>query len=163
MNIKTFGVIGAGQMGGGIAQVAAASGLDVIMSDISEECTAAGLATIEKNLVRSVEKGKLETDEANAILSRLKTTINLGDMAEADYVVEAAVEMEDLKFNIFRASALRWCVNWADSLSERNIFSPIIFLILDKGIISESSSIVLLPSTKSLEVTLSPFLNSSLL
>ncbi len=102
MNIKTFGVIGAGQMGGGIAQVAAASGLDVIMSDISEECTAAGLATIEKNLVRSVEKGKLETDEANAILSRLKTTINLGDMAEADYVVEAAVEMEDLKFNIFR-------------------------------------------------------------
>ena len=102
MNIKTFGVIGAGQMGGGIAQVAAASGLDVIMSDISEECTAAGLATIERNLVRSVEKGKLETDEANAILSRLKTTINLGDMAEADYVVEAAVEMEDLKFNIFR-------------------------------------------------------------
>lgn len=102
MNIKTFGVIGAGQMGGGIAQVAAASGLDVIMSDISEQCTAAGLATIEKNLVRSVEKGKLETDEANAILSRLKTTTNLGDMAEADYVVEAAVEMEDLKFNIFR-------------------------------------------------------------
>ena len=102
MNIKTFGVIGAGQMGGGIAQVAAASGLDVIMSDISEEFTAAGLASIEKNLVRSVEKGKLETDEANAILSRLKTTTNLGDMAEADYVVEAAVEMEDLKFNIFR-------------------------------------------------------------
>jgi len=102
MNIKTFGVFGAGQMGGGIAQVAAASGLDVIMSDISEEFTAAGLASIEKNLVRSVEKGKLETDEANAILSRLKTTTNLGDMAEADYVVEAAVEMEDLKFNIFR-------------------------------------------------------------
>jgi len=102
MNIKTFGVIGAGQMGGGIAQVAAASGLDVIMSDISEECTAAGLATIEKNLVRSVEKGKLETDEANAILTRIKTTTSLGDMAEADYVVEAAVEMEDLKFNIFR-------------------------------------------------------------
>lgn len=102
MNIKTFGVIGAGQMGGGIAQVAAASRLDVIMSDISEECTAAGLATIEKNLVRSVEKGKLETDEANAILSRIKTTTSLGDMAEADYVVEAAVEMEDLKFNIFR-------------------------------------------------------------
>ena len=102
MNIKTFGVIGAGQMGGGIAQVAAASGLDVIMSDISEECTAAGLATIEKNLVRSVEKGKMETDEANAILARLQTTTDLGDMAKADYVVEAAVEMEDLKFNIFR-------------------------------------------------------------
>ena len=102
MNIKTFGVIGAGQMGGGIAQVAAASGLDVIMSDISEECTAKGLAAIEKNLVRSVEKGKLETDQAKAILARLRTTTDLGAMAEADYVVEAAVEMEDLKFNIFR-------------------------------------------------------------
>ena len=101
MNIKTFGVIGAGQMGGGIAQVAAASGLDVIMSDISEECTAKGLAAIEKNLVRSVEKGKLETDQAKAILARLRTTTDLGAMAEADYVVEAAVEMEDLKFNIF--------------------------------------------------------------
>ena len=102
MNITTFGVIGAGQMGGGIAQVAAASGLDVIMSDISEECTAAGLATIDKNLARSVEKGKMEADEAKAILGRLQTTTDLGDMAKADYVVEAAVEMEDLKFNIFR-------------------------------------------------------------
>ena len=102
MAIKTFGVIGAGQMGGGIAQVAAASGLEVIMSDISDECTAAGLATIERNLVRSVEKGKLETGQAREILNRIRTTTDIGDMAEADYVVEAAVEMEELKFNIFR-------------------------------------------------------------
>ena len=102
MAIKTFGVIGAGQMGGGIAQVAAASGLEVIMSDISDECTAAGLATIERNLVRSVEKGKLETGQASEILNRIRTTTDIGDMAEADYVVEAAVEMEELKFNIFR-------------------------------------------------------------
>ncbi len=102
MAIKTFGVIGAGQMGGGIAQVAAASGLEVIMSDISDECTAAGLATIERNLVRSVEKGKLETGQARKILNRIRTTTDIGDMAEADYVVEAAVEMEELKFNIFR-------------------------------------------------------------
>ena len=102
MDIKTFGVIGAGQMGGGIAQVAAASGLDVIMSDISEECTAKGVAAIEKNLNRSVEKGKLTSDQATTTLARIQTTTSIGDMAEADYVVEAAVEMEDLKFNIFR-------------------------------------------------------------
>ena len=102
MQIKTFGVIGAGQMGGGIAQVAAASGLNVIMSDINEECTAKGLGVIEKNLNRSVAKNKLDETEAKAILGRLKTTTDLGDMAAADYVVEAAIEIEDLKFNIFR-------------------------------------------------------------
>lgn len=102
MVVKTFGVIGAGQMGGGIAQVAATSGLDVIMSDINDDCVARGVAVIEKNLKRSVDKGKLEKDEAQAILGRLKTTTDLGDMAGADYVVEAAVEMEELKFNIFR-------------------------------------------------------------
>ncbi len=102
MDIKTFGVIGAGQMGGGIAQVAAASGLEVIMSDISEECTAKGLAVIEKNLQRSVDKGRLEADQAKTIMGRLRTTTDIADMAAADYVVEAAVEMEDLKFNIFR-------------------------------------------------------------
>jgi len=102
MAIETFGVIGAGQMGGGIAQVAAASGLEVIMSDINEECTARGLGVIEKNLKRSVDKGRLEADQAASILGRLKTTTNLEDMAAADYVVEAAVEMEELKVNIFR-------------------------------------------------------------
>ncbi|MCG6928938.1 MAG: 3-hydroxybutyryl-CoA dehydrogenase [Desulfofustis sp.] len=102
MDIKTFGVVGAGQMGGGIAQVAAASGLDVIISDISEECVARGVAVIDKNLNRSVEKGRLDQGEARAILSRLNTTTDIADMAGADYVVEAAVEMEDLKFNIFR-------------------------------------------------------------
>lgn len=102
MAVKTFGVIGAGQMGNGIAQVAATSGLKVIMSDISEECTAQGMATIEKNLVRSVEKGKMETAQAREIIDRINPTTDIGDMAAADYVVEAAVEMEDLKFNIFR-------------------------------------------------------------
>ena len=97
MGIKTFGVIGAGQMGGGIAQVAAASGLEVIMSDINEECTAKGVASIEKKLVRSVEKGKLETEQARETLGRIRTTTDISDMAQADYVVEAAVEMEDLE------------------------------------------------------------------
>ena len=102
MNIKTFGVIGAGQMGAGIAQVAAASGLDVLMNDINEECTARGKATIEKNLKRSVSKGKLAEEECGAILARIKTSTSLADMASVDFVVEAAVEMEELKFNVFR-------------------------------------------------------------
>jgi 3-hydroxybutyryl-CoA dehydrogenase len=102
MAIKKFGVIGAGQMGGGIAQVAAASGLDVLMSDIKEDFTQKGLAAIAKNLARSVEKEKISGAERDAILGRIQTTTNLGDMAGVDFVVEAAVEREDLKFKIFR-------------------------------------------------------------
>ena len=102
MEIKTFGVIGAGQMGNGIAQVAAASGLQVVMSDIKEEFTAKGVANIARNLTRSVEKGKLDEAGRDAILARIRTTTDLQDMEAADYVVEAAVEREDLKFKIFR-------------------------------------------------------------
>ena len=102
MEIKKFGVIGAGQMGNGIVQVAAASGLDVLMSDIKEEFTARGLAAIGKNLDRSVAKEKITEKERDVILARITTTTDLGDMAGVDYVVEAAVEREDLKFQIFR-------------------------------------------------------------
>ena len=102
MEIKTFGVIGAGQMGNGIAQVAAASGLQVLMSDIKEEYTQKGLANIARNLDRSVSKGKLEYAIRGAILDRIRITTSLQDMAAADFVVEAAVEREDLKFKIFR-------------------------------------------------------------
>ncbi len=104
MEIKKFGVIGAGQMGNGIAQVAAASGLDVIMSDISEEFALKGLRAIEKNLASAaLRKKRSETAERDTILSRLHIyTTSLSDMAEADYVVEAAVEREDLKFKIFQ-------------------------------------------------------------
>ena len=102
MEISTFGVIGAGQMGNGIAQVAAASGLDVLMSDIDEKFTAKGLAAIDKNLSRSVEKGKLSAEARSATLNRISTTTTLADMSGVDFVVEAAVEREDLKFKIFR-------------------------------------------------------------
>ncbi len=101
MEIKKFGVIGSGQMGNGIAQVAAASGLDVIMSDIKEEFVEKGKANIARNLNRSVEKGKLDNASAEAILDKIRTTVDLQDMAEVDFVVEAAVEREDLKFKIF--------------------------------------------------------------
>ncbi|SLM32294.1 putative 3-hydroxybutyryl-CoA dehydrogenase [Desulfamplus magnetovallimortis] len=101
MEIKKFGVIGSGQMGNGIAQVAAASGLEVLMSDIKEEFTAKGIENITKNLARSVSKGKLEQLQMDTTLSRIKTTVDLKDMADVDFVVEAAVEREDLKFKIF--------------------------------------------------------------
>jgi len=102
MEIKTFGVVGAGQMGNGIAQVAAMSGLDVIMNDIKTEFVERGLATITKILTRSVDKGKRTDDEKNTILGRIKPSTDLQDMSKADFVVEAATENEGLKFQIFK-------------------------------------------------------------
>jgi 3-hydroxybutyryl-CoA dehydrogenase len=100
--IKVFGVIGAGQMGNGIAQVAAASGLEVIMHDIQPEFTARGLQVIRKNLGRALEKGKLTAEALEATCARIRTTTTLADLAGADFVVEAATERADLKFAIFR-------------------------------------------------------------
>jgi 3-hydroxybutyryl-CoA dehydrogenase len=101
MEIKKFGVIGSGQMGNGIAQVAAASGLNVVMSDIEEEFCENGFATISKNLDRMVKKEKISENDKNSILGRITTTTDLKDMESADFIVEAAVEREDLKFKIF--------------------------------------------------------------
>jgi len=101
MEVKTFGVIGSGQMGNGIAQVAAAAGLEVLMSDIKPEFCDKGVATISKNLDRMVKKDKLSEADMKAILGRIKTTTDLKDMGSVDFVVEAAVEREDLKFKIF--------------------------------------------------------------
>lgn len=103
MEIKTFGVIGAGQMGNGIAQVAAQSGLNVIMQDIKKEFVEKGIATISKNLSRNVDKGKMTEAEKDAVLARIKTTVDINGMAEADMVVEAATENEPLKFEIFKS------------------------------------------------------------
>jgi len=102
MEIKTFGVVGAGQMGNGIAQVAAMSGLDVIMSDIKNEFVVRGLGTINKILQRSVDKAKMTSEEMDAVLGRITTTVDLKDMAAADFVVEAAIEHEPIKFQIFK-------------------------------------------------------------
>jgi 3-hydroxybutyryl-CoA dehydrogenase len=102
MQVKTFGVIGAGQMGNGIAQVAATNGLDVIMNDIKAEFVEHGLATITKILSRNVDKGKMTGEEKDAILGRIKTSVSLQDMAQADFVVEAATENETIKNQIFK-------------------------------------------------------------
>jgi 3-hydroxybutyryl-CoA dehydrogenase len=102
MEIKTIGVVGAGQMGNGIAQVAAHSGLQVVMSDIADSFVQKGLGTISKNLNRLVEKGKISSQNNKEIMGKIRGTIQLKDMAGADFVVEAATENETLKLNIFK-------------------------------------------------------------
>jgi 3-hydroxybutyryl-CoA dehydrogenase len=102
MAINTIGVIGSGQMGNGIAQVAAAAGLNVIMSDIKQEFCQKGLDTISGSLARLVKKEKITAADQEAILGRIKTTVDLKDMAQADIVVEAATENVNLKLDIFR-------------------------------------------------------------
>ncbi|MGV8079596.1 MAG: 3-hydroxybutyryl-CoA dehydrogenase [Syntrophales bacterium] len=103
MTIKTMGVVGAGQMGNGIAQVAAyPGGLNVIMNDIAEPFVNRGYDTISKNLDRLVAKEKLTADQKAEILGRIKKSTNVEDMKDADFVVEAAVEREDLKLGLFK-------------------------------------------------------------
>ena len=102
MEVKTVGIVGAGQMGNGIAQVAAMSGLQVIMSDIKEEFVQNGLQNIMKLLSRNVEKGRMSAEEKEATLGRIKTTVDSAHVSRCDYVIEAATENEEIKFKIFR-------------------------------------------------------------
>jgi 3-hydroxybutyryl-CoA dehydrogenase len=102
MEIKMIGVVGAGQMGNGIAQVASYSGLHVVMSDIADSFIQKGLSTISKNLDRMVEKSKISSQKKEEILGRIKGTIQIKDMANVDFVVEAATENESLKLGIFK-------------------------------------------------------------
>jgi 3-hydroxybutyryl-CoA dehydrogenase len=102
MDIKTIGVVGAGQMGNGIAQVASQSGFQVVMSDIADSFIQKGLSTISKNLDRMVEKGKISSQKKDEIVGRIKGTVQMGEMVDVDFVVEAATENESLKFNIFK-------------------------------------------------------------
>ncbi len=102
MGVNVFGVVGAGQMGNGIAHVAAASGLEVIMNDVKQEFVDKGLQTIEKNLDRAVSKGKMTGDEKSTILGRIKPSVDLQDFEGADFVVEAIIENLDLKKKVFQ-------------------------------------------------------------
>ena len=101
MSIQSIGVIGAGQMGNGIAHVSAQAGLTVVMQDISEAFAAKGVANIDKNLQRGVDKGKMTPEEKAAILGRIRTTTKLEDLADCDIVVEAATENWVIKKQIF--------------------------------------------------------------
>lgn len=102
MEIKTIGVVGAGQMGGGIAEVAVASGFKVVMRDITYEAVGKGRTRIVSDLERRVEKGKLSAEEKEVILGRLSTTTSMDDFKECDFVIEAAIENVPLKWEIFR-------------------------------------------------------------
>lgn len=102
MNMQTIMVVGAGQMGSGIAQVAAQAGFRVILNDIQREFVDRGRQTIENNLSRSVEKGKMSAEDKEAVLSRLTLSVDLADGRDADFVVEAVTENMDVKAEIFR-------------------------------------------------------------
>ncbi len=103
MEIKTIGVVGAGTMGNGIAQVAAhVGGLNVIMNDIKQDFVDRGLATIDKNLSRLVAKERLTEEQKKAAMGRIRTSVNIADMKDADFVIEAATETLDLKLELFR-------------------------------------------------------------
>jgi 3-hydroxybutyryl-CoA dehydrogenase len=102
MEIKTIGIIGAGQMGAGIAQVAAVSGYNVILSDIKQEFVDRGMGGIQKSLGKFVEKGKLDAAAKDAALARIRTTLDLNEMKHADLVVEAVIEDLELKRKIFK-------------------------------------------------------------
>jgi 3-hydroxybutyryl-CoA dehydrogenase len=99
--IKKIGVIGAGQMGNGIAHVCAAAGFDVILLDVSEEALKKGLGTITKNLDRALSKGKLTEADKVATLGRIKPTTAYADFSDSDLVIEAATEDEKIKRAIF--------------------------------------------------------------
>lgn len=101
MAINTMGVVGAGQMGSGIAQVASAAGLSVIMSDTKDEFLENAFSAIEKSLGRMIAREEIRLEEQEAILGRIEGTTSLNDLAKADFVVEAVTEDEELKLQIF--------------------------------------------------------------
>lgn len=101
-NIKTIGVVGAGQMGLGIAQVAAQSEFQVFMMDVSASNLEKGIQTITQSCDRLIKKETLTSEQKKLILQRIKTTSNLNDLSSCDVVIEAATENIDLKLKIFR-------------------------------------------------------------
>jgi 3-hydroxybutyryl-CoA dehydrogenase len=102
MKVGTLGVVGAGQMGNGIAHVAAQSGLTVVMRDLTDAFVGKGMDTVAKNLQRGVDKGKMTAAEMDAVIGRIKGTTKLEDLAGCDVVVEAAIEKLDVKLELFK-------------------------------------------------------------
>ena len=100
--IQKIGVIGAGQMGSGIAHVCAVSGYDVKLSDISADALAKAVSNIERNLERQVSKGKISAEDKHAALERITTGTDLAMFGDSDLVIEAATEAEEIKREIFK-------------------------------------------------------------
>ena len=101
MEIATIGIVGAGQMGNGIAHVCALAGYDVILNDISDDALSTALSLIEKNLERQVSREKISAADRDAAMARITTTTTLSDLGKTDLVIEAATERETVKAAIF--------------------------------------------------------------
>ena len=101
MEIKSVGVVGAGQMGNGIAHVFALAGFDVLLNDVSEDALQSAMALVERNLDRQVSREKITAESKKAALARIKTTMQLSDLGQADLIIEAATEREAVKQKIF--------------------------------------------------------------
>jgi len=101
MEIRSIGVVGAGQMGNGIAHVLALAGYDVLMTDISDEALKSAMALIDRNLERQVSREKISAEEKAAAIARIKTTLTLTDLGPCDLIIEAATEREMVKQAIF--------------------------------------------------------------
>ncbi|MCR9121582.1 MAG: 3-hydroxybutyryl-CoA dehydrogenase [Phyllobacteriaceae bacterium] len=99
--LQTIGVIGAGQMGGGIAQVSAAAGYDVVIADISEEAAQAGLDKLKAQTQKAVDAGRMQADDRDAIVGRISVTGTMDGLSGCDLVIEAASENEAVKRKIF--------------------------------------------------------------
>lgn len=102
MEIKKIGVVGAGAMGNGIAQVAAQIGCEVVLRDIEDAFVERGMQNIDRFLSRSVEKGKIEAQEKDAVLSRIKGTTDMALLADMDFIIEAVIEDLELKKTVFK-------------------------------------------------------------
>ena len=103
MDIRTVGVVGAGQMGNGIAHVMAQAGFDVILNDINAEALERALATIDKNMERQVSRGKMAAADKTAAIGRIRTTTELPLVGQSDLVIESATEREEIKNKIFES------------------------------------------------------------
>ena len=102
MEVRRVGVVGAGTMGNGIASVFARSGYDVVLCDLEQRFLDRGLETIGKNLDREVAKNKISADQKAAVLGRIKTVVDRSELANCDFVIEAATEKLDIKSVLFR-------------------------------------------------------------
>ncbi|MEO0502591.1 MAG: 3-hydroxyacyl-CoA dehydrogenase NAD-binding domain-containing protein, partial [Pseudomonadota bacterium] len=101
MDIKSVGIVGAGQMGNGIAHVMALAGYRVMLNDISEDALSQGVATVDRNLERQVSRGKIAAEAKADALARISTTLALPELGQTDLIIEAATERETVKQAIF--------------------------------------------------------------
>jgi len=137
MEIKKVGIVGAGIMGGGIAQISAQAGLEVVVSEINDELLNKGLTGINLVLTRSVDKGRMSQEDKDATMARIKGTTDMKDFASCDLVIEAVPENMDLKKKVF-AELDKICPKHAILASNTSCLS-----IIDMAIVTNRQTQVL--------------------